>query len=181
MGLGRLSIVGSEEDQRRFSMEIAGQLRVVAQLSMASLAEGISMDLLLWIGRLVHWSACQKPSAVKSSLLHKEVADTIRLVVLDYCQVAEEVPVTPYWIDILLTSSHAGMLLDHALPPSVFPNELVVASNTPQVGEIVMATTAESTASSGGPPIDTFAGPAFGFLANDHESPVRAFCPGRDE
>ncbi|KAF4676577.1 hypothetical protein FOL46_000039 [Perkinsus olseni] len=139
MGLERLSIVGSEEDQRRFSMEIAGQLRVVAQLSMASLAEGISMDLLLWTGRLIHWSACQKPSAVKSSLLHKEVADTIRLVVLDYCQVAEE------------------------------------------VGETVMATTAESTASSGGPPIDTFAGPAFGFLANDHESPVRAFCPGRDK
>ncbi|KAF4748679.1 hypothetical protein FOZ62_028340 [Perkinsus olseni] len=146
MGLERLSIVGSEEDQRRFSVEIAGQLRVVAQLSMASLAEDINMDLLLWIGRLVHWSACQKPSAVKSSLLHKEVADAIRLVVLDYCQVAEE-----------------------------------AASEAFKVGEIVMATTAESTASSGGPPIDTFAGPAFGFLANDHESPVRAFCPGRDE
>ncbi|KAF4743025.1 hypothetical protein FOZ62_029430, partial [Perkinsus olseni] len=118
-----------------------------------------------------------KPSAVKSSLLHKEVADAIRLVVLDYCQVAEEVPVTPYWIDILLSSPHAGMLPDHARPSSV----VVVASNTPQVGEIVMATTAESTASAGGPPIDTFAGPAFGFLANDHESPVRASCPGRDE
>lgn len=44
-----------------------------------------------------------------------------------------------------------------------------------------MASTAESTATSGGPPIDTFSGPAFGFLANHYESSVRGFCPGRDE
>ncbi|KAF4677714.1 hypothetical protein FOL47_010935 [Perkinsus chesapeaki] len=160
-GLERLSIVGSEEDQLRYSLEIAGQLRVAALLSMPSVADmAHDMDLLKWIDRLVDWSAGQKPNPVKSSFLHKEVASALRVVLPPEATLAEEIPVAPYWIDILLSPEHADTC--------AFP----FAS---------MAATTEPTAPSGGPPIDTFSGPAFGFLSNDHESSVRAFCPGRDE
>lgn len=138
MGIDRLSIVGTEDDQQRSSIEIAGQLRVVVQLSMASLAESISMDLLLWIGRkqwncyhpvytcsgrLIQWSSCQKPNSVKSSFFHREVATSMRGVILDSFEVVEEVSVPPYWIDILLIPSHDhAAMSDRGASTSVFPN-----------------------------------------------------------